>query len=118
MDDKQLSYWVHKVQGMWRELEDLKKRVIELEKRPAMNIPAVSKPITKLAEPARPALAADQAVALLHERGPMNIIDINTALKEHGVNETVRETLFNRMKLLIKEGKVKYNESTQQFSAS
>lgn len=120
---------------MWKEVEDLRKRVEALEAPIARRMElssAVPKVAPKLEGPAPVALPEPKAVkpaefkpgsvahedptiSLLKHHGRMNIIDLNASLKELGVNESVRDTLFKRMKPFMDKGVVKFDEKTQTF---
>ena len=112
------EYLVHKVDRLWREVEELRKKVEELEKRiaqtqltqhPGTSVQA-PQPVT---QPESPHM--DPVLRILREKGPMNIIQLNEALREVGISETVRDTLFKRLKKLMEEGKVGFDEKTQNF---
>jgi hypothetical protein len=122
------GYWKHKVEQLWKELEDLKARVAELEGRGKRAPPArQSKPVLvpvkvardSTAVPAAPVVtdSKDPVVKVLRGKGPMNVVDVNVALKDEGIEESVRDTLFNRLKPLMKKGVVVYDEGTQTFTA-
>ncbi len=121
------DYWKHKVDQLWKEVEELKRRVEQLEKgAPREKAPDVGlvpvdvKQDSRLLPPApviKKSEHEDPVLSVLREKGPMNIIDLNEALKGKGIDEGVRDTLFNRVKPLLKKGEVSYDESTQLFSA-
>ena len=126
------GYWKHKVEQLWKEMEDLKARVVALEggapsvhntptvghAKPALVPIKIQKnstivppiPVIKKTDYVKPVMK------LLKERGPMNVVDVNIALKEMNIEESVRDTLFNRLKPLMKKGVVIYDETTQQFT--
>ena len=126
------GYLKHKIDQLWKEVEELKARVEKLESGPA---PA-GKPVAEQAAhpklvpvkveegkvippvPVQEPAAGDPVLKLLKQNGPSNIVDINSALKKEGIEETVRDTLFNRVKVLMQKGVVEYDEETQRFSAS
>jgi len=120
------GYWKHKVEQLWKEMEDIKARVSELEGRGQRH----AKPVEPKLVPVKvkegsslvPPMPVDTAVKgpvvkLLRERGQLNVVDVNFALKEEGIEESVRDTLFNRLKPLMKRGVVVYDEGTQTFAA-
>ena len=128
------SYWVHKVDQLWKEVEDLKKRVDELERKiQASSVPrsvpspasqvqpeAVPEAVPEIKVPKKEVRAGpvkDPVIQVLRQRGPLNIIDLNSALKDFGINESVRETLFNRVKKLMQDGLVGFDEQSQTFYA-
>ncbi|MBR9689497.1 MAG: hypothetical protein GOV01_01195 [Candidatus Altiarchaeota archaeon] len=124
------GYWKHKVEQLWKELEDLKLRVDELESG------VTSRPIKTLKEetiglvpvkvredsrivPPVPVIRKtehEDVVVKILKKEPLNVVDLNAELKSNGVEETVRDTLFNRVKPLMKKGVVDYDESTQKFA--
>jgi len=127
------AYWVHKIDRLWKEVEELKKRVESLEKMLVSQkvsfrqetIPQVSAgPLAE--EPAKETVQEkkqvvsphiDPVLKVLREKGPLNIIDLNNALREEGIAESVRDTLFKRVKKLMEEGKVAFDEQSQTFYA-
>ena len=131
-----MKYWVHKVEELWKEVEDIKKRLDALETPIAkrLEIPAPAKeeaePELKevLSAPApapgfehkQPASAPheDPVISILKHHKEMNIIDLNSALKELGISESVRDTLFKRMKNFMDQGVVKFDEKKQTFFLS
>ncbi|MBR9681835.1 MAG: hypothetical protein GOV00_03485 [Candidatus Altiarchaeota archaeon] len=138
-DDVYMKYWVHKVEELWKEVEVLKKRVDTLEAPIAsrmelsMAVPKTSPPVeppapTHVLGVSQPAAVPqfkpvttptasqeDPVISLLKHHGKMNIIDMNSALKELGINESVRDTLFKRMKPFMNKGAVKFDKETQTF---
>lgn len=121
------GYWKHKIEQLWKEVEDLKARVAELEgrgqrplARPAEKptlVPVNIQKGSKVVPPAPVAVESrDPVMKALKGRGPMNVVDVNLALKEEGIEESVRDTLFDRLKPLMKKGVVVYDEGTQTFS--
>ena len=127
------GYWKHKIEQMWKEIEDLKQRVVELESEKVsrnQKFPS-SQPIEKpflvpvkvegqaRISPPMPLVKSvgheTPVIAILKKSSPMNIVDINSILVEQGIHESVRDTLFNRVKVLMKKGKVNYDEKTQRF---
>ena len=120
------GYWKHKVEQLWKEMEDLKARVAELEGRgkrrppepmqPALVPVRVKKDSTAI--PAAPVATdnKDPVLKVLREKGPMNVVDVNLALKTEEIDESVRDTLFNRLKPLMKKGVIVYDEKTQTFT--
>ena len=130
------GYLKHKVDQLWKEVEDLKAKVAKLESgkapalAPATEAPAKPAPAGvplvpvkieegKVVPPtiAAPPVVDDPVMGILKQNGPMNVVDINSALKAAGIDETVRDTLFNRVKVLMKKEVVEYDEGTQKFSA-
>ena len=127
------GYWKHKIEQMWNEIEDLKQRVIELESGKLNSLKRLpsAQSITKSGlvpikvegqsriSPRIPTIKSagheTPVIAILKNSGPMNIVDINSILVEQGIHESVRDTLFNRVKILMKKGKVNYDEKTQKF---
>jgi hypothetical protein len=134
------GYWKHKIESMWKEIDDLKRRVDALESGGRRNssvqevperialvpvnvredsrvVPPL--PVAKIAPPAteikQGAGYEDKIVSVLKSAGPLNIVDINSALVAGGIDESVRDTLFNRVKPLMKKGTVEYDEGTQKF---
>ncbi len=137
--DSYLSYLAHKIAKLEREIEEIKKllkqgysgqdvAVPEAGSRkeaavsPAQSI-VISAPAGTVAQAGggtvvsegSAASSEDPVVKILREKGPMNIIDINAALKQLGINEDIRTTLFNRIKGLMERGVVEYDEATQTF---
>jgi len=130
------GYLKHKVDQLWKEVEDLKAKVAKLEAEKASKPLPIHKGGAKLAPAgvplipvkieegkvvpptlAAPPVVDDPVMEILKQNGPMNIVDINAALRASGVDETVRDTLFNRVKVLMKKEVVEYDEGTQRFSA-
>lgn len=128
------GYLKHKVDQLWKEVEDLKAKVARLEsenkpkplpihkggaKLEPVGVPLIPVKIEE-GKVVPPTLAApvvdDPVMEILKQTGPLNIVDINAALKAGGVDETVRDTLFNRVKVLMKKEVVEYDEGTQKFS--
>ena len=116
------EYIIHKVDKLWKEVEDLKKRIEELERKMAemkFGVSAVQELKKFEIQPAKPVEKVsehmDPVLRVLKERGPMNIIQLNEALRNIGIAETVRDTLFKRVKKLMDEGKVGFDEKTQNF---
>lgn len=124
-----MKYWVHKVEQLWKEVETLKRKVAALENQPS---PAVSPVTPRTGTPpvnlnlpvptVRGAVAApankgqeDPVISLLRHHSNMNIVDLNTGLRELGIEESVRDTLFKRMKAFMAEGVVEFDEKTQTF---
>jgi len=119
------GYWKHKVEQLWKEVEDLKARVAKLEGRGAKAATAQEPVLVPVkvregskATPAVPVSAnlRNPVIKVLKEKGPLNVVDVNAALKGEGIEESVRDTLFNRLKPLMKKGVVVYDEGTQTFS--
>ncbi len=120
------SYLVHKIDQLWKEVESLKSRVEKLEKmvaegsrapapqsQPEVKLPASSPPQNRSIAVDR----TDPVVRLLREKGSLNIIQLNSELRNLGIAETVRDTLFKRVKKLMEAGKVGFDEKTQTFFA-
>jgi hypothetical protein len=132
--DAYQGYWKHKLEQLWKEVEGLKSRVAELEHgapkvQPAPKpqpepqpglVPVNVQEGSNIVPPA-PVIEGkghtDEVVELLQDKGPLNVVDINAGLRSKGTDETVRDTLFNRLKPLMKKGAVDYDEGTQMFSA-
>lgn len=132
------GYWKHKVEQLWKELEDVKQRLEKLEKgeiqptRAPSSVPIKTikdEPVGGLIpvrvsenstiRPPAPVIQKtdhEDVVVKTLKTGPLNIVDLNQALKTEGIDETVRDTLFNRVKPLMKKGVVDYDESTQTFT--
>jgi len=133
------GYWKHKVEQLWKELEDVKQRLDKLEKGTIAPTRAPSSAPMKTIKdepldgglvpvrvgenstikPPVPIIRKtehENVVIKTLKSGPLNIVDLNHALKAEGIDETVRDTLFNRVKPLMKKGVVDYDESTQTFT--
>ena len=124
------GYWKHKVEQLWKELEDVKQRLEKLEGgSSAAPIRTIKEeqiggliPV-KIQEgstikPPVPVIQQtthEDVVMKILKAQPLNIVDVNQKLKLEGIDETVRDTLFNRVKPLMKKGVVDYDESTQTF---
>ncbi|MBR9680816.1 MAG: hypothetical protein GOU98_03260 [Candidatus Altiarchaeota archaeon] len=124
------GYWKHKVEQLWKELEDVKLRLNKLESSSApVSITTIKdQPVSGLIpvkiqegstiRPPAPVIQKttheDVVIKALKEQ-PLNVVDLNQKLKLDGIDETVRDTLFNRLKPLMKNGVVDYDESTQTF---
>ena len=113
------SYWKHKLEQLWKEVEELKNRVddIEAKLRSSRGVgeTAPQPPVVKASGEVKAPGIEDPVLKILKERGSMNIVDINLALKDMGVEESVRDTLFKRIKKLMEKGLVGFDESTQTF---
>ena len=122
---EEYAYWIHKIDQLWKEVEEIKRRVEKLEKivegLSSSAVPVSSSPSPAPSSPSpqpvqKPRVVySDPVLKILSEKGPMNIIDLNAALREEGIGESVRDTLFKRIKKLMEEGKVGFDEKTQTF---
>lgn len=125
------GYLKHKLDQLWKKVEELESRVEEMESgqapqqqgqgpQPGM-VPVEAKGESSI-RPPRPQVEGGgyqkPVVAILREKGPLNVVDVNAELKSQGVQETVRDTLFNRLKPLMQKGVVSYDKETQKFSAA
>ncbi len=126
MNENDLSYFVHKLDKLWVKVEELEKRLLEIEKKlsspeqlktptPQAQVPSIPAQTPAKTVVSQNLKAEDPVIQLLRERGPMNLVQINAALKEMGINESARDTLFKRIKGLMEAGKVGFDQEKQVF---
>lgn len=125
------TYWLHKIQQLWHEHEDLKKRLDAVESRLGMNQqtqqqapqqgpPQQGPPPQQQGPPQQgPPLKEMEltaCMALKELGGNASIQEINAHLgKTRNINEDVKTTLI-RLKGSIQKGYIQINPETKRFS--
>ena len=110
------SYWVHRVQELWRNYEELLKRVSALENK----VESLEKDkLKREGKPALPEITKDAVIVVkaLESLGrAATVEEINSRLKEAGITESLKETLLKRLKKPVQDGIIGYDPETKRFS--
>lgn len=121
------SYWVHRVQELWNNYEDLNERVRELEARlaeiesapravsPVSRSPQVAREDVPQGDGAPSAAVAVVMMALRHLGRAATVEELNDLLKKQGINESLKETLLGRLKEGVQKGFLAYDPESKRF---
>jgi predicted glycosyl hydrolase (DUF1957 family) len=125
-DGNYWTYWVHKVQELWKRIEEIEERLDALETedaaRPESGEPTETAPAPKIVsqEGRQSALAEKELTACmaLKELGrPATLEEINSHLRTtRTISEGLRDTLMARLKGAVEKGYVGYSEADRTFS--
>lgn len=136
VDGNYWTYWVHKVQELWKRIEALEERVDALEvldeSLDGEDSETAPPPKAAMSEIKREALSLAERTATqnspltereltvcmaLKEIGkPASLEEVNTHLKNtRMISEGLRDTLVARLKGSVEKGYVAYNESDKKF---
>ncbi len=120
------SYWIHRIQELWNNYEDVNERLNNIEKRletlesssQVRQAPVRSprEAIEKAQEGGAPPSSVGVVISTLRHLGrPATVDEINAMLKKQGIDESLKETLLGRLKEGVKKGYLAYDPESKKF---
>jgi len=109
MEETYWSYWIHRIQQLWEQVETLSRRMDALEAKMAASGKEEETPLSEK--------ELTVCMALKEIGTPSTVEEVNAYLREsRHIDESVKETLMVRLKGTSEKGYAAYDQRTKRFS--